>query len=233
MIKRLLAVLTAFLFLPALSHPRPPKVSGNYEQGSRYAIAYEDPATPLLPWTEFIQEEQDRWSYKFNKGHLQLSQVLNNRFRYTARFNWNQKDFPYADINNRNIMRYYRAFCWIGLSDDFDLRLEYYLRDQVYDFRNWDNLIHAPNMRLRWNIDRGRKKRANFFLRLNSQRYAEDSERWKNRDHWSARINYQEEVYEKLLLKAQYSYAFRRYTENPDQSPAEKKSISAGFEYQF
>ncbi len=232
---RLFILLFLFLLLPALVWARPPKVSGNYERGSRYAVAYDDPVLPV-PWIEFVEAEeleQESWAYNFHKGHLQVSQILSSRFRYTTRFNWNHKDFPYADINNRNIMRYYRTFCWIGLSRDFDLRLEYYLREQVYEFRPWDNLIHVPSMQIRWNIDRERKRRANLFLRLNAQRYAEESETWKDKNQLSARINYQEEVFERLILKAQYSYVFRRYTDNPDQVSAEKKSISAGFEYQF
>ncbi len=177
--------------------------------------------------------EQETWAYKYDKGYLQVAQNVSGRFRYTARFNWNRKDFPHATLNNRNILRYYRTYCWIGISDALNLRLEYYLREQDYKFRSWDNLTHVPNMRLRWDIDRERKRRANLFLRFNSQRYADEEETWKDKDQISARVNYREEIFNRFLLKAQYSYVFRQYTDNPDESNAVKKAVSTGFEYQF
>ncbi|GEM_PF-2809162 len=233
--KKIIMLMVIFLLFPLILKAAAPRVSGNIEQGSRYAVPYDKFGT-LTPWMELKDEnEQETWAYNYNKGYLQVAQRLTPGFRYTARFSWNWRDYPYAEpeLNNKNVMRYYRTFCWITLSDDFDMRLEYYLRQQVYEVRPWNNLIHVPNLRLRWNIDRQSRRRANLFLRLNSQRYADEGEIWKNRDQFTARVNYQQEVYEKLLIKAQYSYALRKYTDNPDESTALKKSASAGFEYQF
>jgi len=235
--KLIFALVGALLFVWVEGHSRPPKVSGNFEQGSRYAVPYDEFAYPLPLWQEGLDEEfeQETWAYNYHKGYVQVAQVVNPRFRYTARVNWNWKDFPHQDpeLNHRNVMRYYRTFCWITLSSDLALRLEYYIRDQAYKIRPFDNLTHVPGLQLRWDIDKERKRRANLFLRLNSQRYAEDSETWKDRDHWSARVNYREEVFGGLLLNAQYAYTFRRYTDNPDRTSAVKRAVSGGFEYQF
>ena len=233
--KAALLFFTVMILLPRYAYPRPgpPRISGNIESGSRYALPYEEFGVPF-PWTEYAADfEQESWAYNYHQGHVQVSQTVNSRFRYAARFNWISRDYPYADLNNRNVMRYYRSYCWLNLHRNLALRVEYYLRQQVYEWRPWDNLTHVPNIQIRWDIDRERRRRANLFLRLNSRRFLDAGETWKDRDQLSARVNFQEEVFERLILKAQYSYNFRHYTDNPDQTTAVKKALSAGFEYQF
>jgi len=234
--KKLLIIAAILLINPAgVLAQRKPKLTGNVEQGSRYAVPYDEIGLPSV-WTEFSDEfEQETWAYNYNKGYLQVAQTINPRFRYSTRISWDSKDFPWQepDVNNKNTMWYYRTYCWITFSKELALRLEYYLRDQQYDIRPWNNLTHVPSMQLRWDIDKERKRRANLFLRLNTRRFSDEDEIWKDRDQLSARVNYQEELFARLLLKAQYSYTFRRYTDNPNQTSAEKRAVSAGFEYQF
>jgi hypothetical protein len=141
-----------------------PKISGNIEQGSRYALPYEESGT-LMPWIEATEEgSQESWSYDFSKGYLQLYQQLNSKVRYTVRYNYIKKDFYAAETNNKNDLNYYRAYSWIKLSELFNLKVEYYLRHQAYAYRPWDNIMHAPNMQLRWDIDKSKKRRANLFM---------------------------------------------------------------------
>lgn len=233
--KQLVLISIVLLLNPFVVYGAKPTISGNVEQGSRYAVPYDDlDVFPLV--TEFTEEfEQESWAYNYRKGYLQVTQTLNPKFRYSARVNWDAKEFPWQDLalNNKNTVVYYRTYCWITFSKALALRLEYYLREQKYDTRPWDNLTYVPNLQLKWDIDPSRKRRANLFVRLNSRRFDDEGEVWKDRDQVSARINYQEEVFGRLLLKAQYSYVFRRYTDNPDRANAEKKAISAGFEYKF
>lgn len=230
-----LVIGAALLFIPSAASPRPPRISGNFERGSRYAVPYDEIGLPSA-WAVLPEEfEQETWAYEYNKGYFQVAQRVNPLFRYSARLSWNSKDFPWQEpeLNNKNTMWYYRAYCWLTFSRELALRLEYYIRDQRYEIRDWDNMTHVPSMQLRWDIDRERKRRANLFLRYNTQRFAEEEESWKDKNQISARVNYQEEVFGNLLLKAQYSYVFRRYRDNPDRSSAVRRAVSTGFEYQF
>jgi len=208
-----------------------PKISGNIEQGARYAIPYDEVAFPT-PWIEVSKQyEEESWAYNFNKGYLQLSQKVNDKIRYVVKYNYIWKDFFDANTNNKNVLNYYRTYSWINLNDKLDLKLEYYLRHQNYNYRPWDNFTHVPHILLKWEINK--KRDLDLSLRYKSQRYNKSSETWKDKDQISTSIGYKEIFGEKLGLKANYKYTFRQYTDNPDESNAVKKSLSIGFDYQF
>ncbi len=220
------------VFLAAgIGFAKPPKISGNFEQGSRYALSYDETGFPT-PWVEATEcDAVETWAYNFHKGYLQLSHKLNDRVRYVTKYNYIRKDFYAAETNNKNILRYYRTYSWIKLSNKFDLKLEYYLRQQDYYIRPWDNLVHVPHLYLKWAINK--KRKANFSLRFKSQRYDDSKETVKDKNQISSYAGYKEKIGKNLTLKAKYKYIIRHYTDNPNESNAVKKSLSAGFEYQF
>lgn len=96
------------------THAKPPKISGNYEQGSRYAIDYDEIEYPTF-WFEEVEEDidQETWAYNFEKGYLQLSQQINKDIRYTVKYDYIYKDYFAANINNKNRLNYYRTYSWL------------------------------------------------------------------------------------------------------------------------
>jgi len=70
-------------------------------------------------------------------------------------------------------------------------------------------------------------------LRFKAQRYADPGETWKNKNETVFNLGYKEEVGKSLVLRTEYKYTFRHYTNNIDEKNASKKALSAGFEYQF
>jgi hypothetical protein len=229
--KLIFAVLTAVFVLSIKGYTKPPKVSGNIEQGSRYAIPYDDVGFPT-PWVEATEgDAEESWAYNFHKGYLKLYHRLNDRIRYTVKYNYIKKDFFAAETNNKNILRYYRTYSWFKLSNAFDLKLEYYLREQNYYIQPWNNLVHVPHMLLKWEIND--KRDASFSVRYKAQRYDDPEETWKDKNQVSSYVKYKEDILDNLSLNAGYRYTYRHYTNNPDESNAIKKSLSAGFDYQF
>jgi len=212
-------------------HAKAPKVSGNYEQGSRYAIPYDDIDYPSMWFEETEDIDQEAWAYNFSKGYLQLAQTINKDFRYVVKYNYIFKDFFAATTNNKNLINYYRTYSWIGLPYNLRLKLEYYIRQQDYSFRPWDNLTHVPHVLLKWKYDN--KRSADLSIKFKAQRYDEEAEAWKDKNQVDSYIGYKEKITDKLTLNAKYKYTFRHYTDNPDETNAVKKSFSAGFDYQF
>ncbi len=229
--KLLFAVLTAFFIISVKGHTKPQKVSGNIEQGSRYAIPYDEAGFPT-PWIEATGDSADEtWAYNFHKGYLKLYQRLNDKFRYTLKYNYIKKDFFEATTNNKNILRYYRAYSWVKLSNALNMKLEYYLREQKYYIQPYNNLAHVPHVLLKWEISD--KRDASCSVRYKAQRYDDPDEVQKDKNQVSSYLKYKEDILENLTLNAGYRYTYRHYTENPDKSNAVKKSLSAGFDYQF
>jgi hypothetical protein len=211
---------------------KPPRLSGNFEQGSRYAISEEELDFPAIMFDEVDEDiDQETWAYEFTKGYLQLSQTLNDRMKYVFKYDYLYKDFFAADTNNRNRLDYYRTYSWIGLSDALKLKVEYYLRNQDYEFRSWDNLTHVPHMLLQFKPDD--RRAASISLRYKAQRYNEATEEWKDKNEVISYLAYKEKVFDKLTVNAKYKYTIRHYTDNPDETDAIKKSFSMGFDYQF
>ncbi len=231
MFKKFIVMLIVVFLAAGIGFAKPPKISGNFEQGARYALPYDETGFPT-PWVEATEGDAvETWAYNFHKGYLKLYHRLNKTVRYIAKYNYIWKDFHAAKTNNKNILRYFRTYSWIKLSNKFDLKLEYYLRQQHYYIRPWDNLEHVPHLYLKWDINK--KRKANFSLRFKSQRYDVPEETTKDKNQISSYARYKEEIGENLTLKAKYKYTFRHYTANPDKSNAVKKSLSGGFEYQF
>lgn len=213
---------------------KPPKISGNYEQGSRYSIPYDEIKYPTW-WFEEIEDiDQESWAYNYDKGYLQLSQTVNKKFRYSVKYDYLDKDFFAAmsdETNNRNRLNYYRTYSWIGLPANFKVKVEYYLRQQDYVYRPWDNLTHVPHLLLQWKPDK--KRTADLSMKYKAQRYDEVTEIWKDKNQMDTAIGYKEKVTDKLTLNTRYKYTFRHYTDNPDEPNAVRKSFSVGFDYQF
>jgi len=228
---KILLILTILLVLSIKGYSKPPKISGNYEQGSRYAIPYNEFGYPT-PWVEASEQfEEETWAYNFSKGYLKLSQRINKNYRYVVKYKYIRKNFYEADLNNKNRLDYYRTYSWIGLNDKMDLKLEYYLRHQNYYIQPWDNLTHVPHILFKWKINDKIKTRAS--VRYKSQKYKDPEETWKDKDYITSYVGYEQEITDNLELKGKYRYLFRRYTDNPEETNAVKKSLSAGFEYQF
>ena len=105
-------------------YAKPPKVSGNYEQGSRYAIDYDEIEYPTF-WFEEMEEDidQESWAYNFEKGYLQMSQEINKDLRYTVKYDYIYKDYFAAAINNKNRLDYYRVYSWVDLPYNFRTKL--------------------------------------------------------------------------------------------------------------
>lgn len=229
--RKILIIILMVMLVSGTALSKPPKISGNIELGTRYPLPYDEIGLPI-PWAEATGEYPvEAWAYNFHKGYLRLAQKVSKNFRYVVKYNYIWKDFYAAVTNNRNILNYYRAYSWIKLSKDFDLRLEYYIRQQDYTYRPWDNLTYVPHMLLKWKISD--ERRADLSLRTKFQRYSDPDEIWKDKNHISARLGYKEKIGERLSLKAKYNYTFRQYTANPDEPSAVKRSLSAGFDYQF
>lgn len=212
-------------------YSKPPKISGNYEQGSRYAIPYDEMEYPTFWFEEAEDIDQESWAYNFEKGYLKLSQQVNKDIRYTVKYDYIYKDFFAATTNNRNRLNYYRAYSWFNVPYNFRIKLEYYIRQQDYTFRPWDNLTYIPHVLFQWKPNK--KRTADLSLRYKEQRYDEDTETWKDKNHIDTYLGYKEKVSEKVTLNTKYKYTFRHYTDNPDESNAVRKSFSVGFDYQF
>ena len=231
--KILLAVITVFSV--SNLYAKPPKISGNYETGDRYAIDYEeDEIDYSYLFGDAEEADQEAWAYKFDKGYLQLSQTVNDRVRYVIKYDYLDKDFFAATsdaTNNSNRLNYYRAYAWFGLTESLKLKAEYYLRAQDYEHRDWNNLSHVPHLLLQWSPAKTRT--ADVSLRYKAQRYDDETEAWKDKNQVDSYIGYREKLTDSLTLNARYKYTFRAYDDNPDQSDAIKKSFSAGFDYQF
>jgi len=227
-----LLVLTLMVLCCKGVEAKPPKVSGNYEQGSRYAIPYEELEYPTF-WFEELEEdlEQESWAYNFEKGYLQVSQSVNKSFRYVVKYDYIYKDFFAAQTNNKNRLDYYRVYSWTDIPYNMRLKLEYYIRNQDYAVRPWDNMTHVPHILLQWKPNS--KRKADLSVRYKAQRYDEISEIWKDKNQIDSYIGYQEKINDKLTLNTRYKYTFRHYTDNPDENNAVKKSLSVGFDYQF
>lgn len=228
--KNLIIILMVML-VSGTALSKPPKISGNIEQGTRYPLPHDEIGFPT-PWIEATEEYPvESWAYNFHKGHLQLAQKVSKNFRYVVKYNYIWKDFYAAETNNKNILSNYRVYSWIKLSKDFNLRIEYYIRQQNYNYRPWDNFTYVPHILLKWKITD--KRKADVSLRSKFQRYSDPGQIWKDKNQISAGLGYKEEIGERLTLKAKYNYTFRRYTDNRDETNAVKKSLSAGFDYQF
>ncbi len=215
-------------------YAKPPKISGNYEQGSRYSIPYDEIEYPTWWFEETEDIDQESWAYNYDKGYLKLSQTINKGFKYTVKYDYLEKDFFAAasdNTNNKNRINYYRTYSWIGLPSNFRLKLEYYLRQQDYTFRTWDNLTHVPHLLLQWKP--AKTKTADLSLKYKAQRYDEDTETLKDKNQVDSYIGYKEKVTDKLTINTKYKYTFRKYTDNPTESNAVRKSFSVGFDYQF
>ncbi|MFW6129682.1 MAG: hypothetical protein ACOC56_00770 [Atribacterota bacterium] len=224
-------ILTVVFIFYIKGYSKPPKLSGNYEQGSRYALAYDEMGFPF-PWIEASEQlEEESWSYNFNKGYLRLSQRINKNYRYAVKYNFIEKDFFGSDLNNKNILNYYRTASWIGLNDKMDLKVEYYLRHQNYYIRPWDNITHVPHVLFKFKVNNKINTRAS--VRYKSQKYKDPDETWKDKDYIVSYLGYNQKITDRLILKGKYNYLFRHYTDNPDQTNAVKKSLSVGFDYQF
>ena len=222
----------SILLLAGQANAKPPKVSGNYEQGSRYAIDYdeEDIVSSLF---EDINEEldQETWAYDYTKAYLQLSQEIKKGLKYTLKYDYLDKDFFAATTNNKNRINNYRIYSWMDLPQNFRLKAEYYLKHQDYTYRDWDNMTHVPHMLLQWKPVKGRI--ADLSIRYRTQKYSEDTEAEKDKNQVSTYLGYKEKLNDNLTLKAKYKYTFRKYTDNPTETNAVRKSFSAGFDYQF
>jgi len=231
MFKKILVCLMVLCFSAALYAATPPKLSGNIEQGTRYALPYDDAGFPT-PWVEATEQSKvESWAYNYHKGFLQVAQKVSSRLRYVVKYNYIWKDFIKADNTNKNLINYYQTYAWIKLNPALDLKVEYYLRHQDYYYMPWNNLTHVPYMYLKWKISD--KRKANAALRFKAQRYADPGETWKNKNETVFNLGYKEEVGKSLVLRTEYKYTFRHYTNNIDEKNASKKALSAGFEYQF
>ncbi len=219
------------ILITANIYAKPPKISGNYERGSRYAIPYDEIEYPTWWFEETEEIDQESWAYNYNKGYLKLSQIINKKFRYSVKYDYLEKDFFATATNSKNRLNYYRAYSWIGLPSNFKLKVEYYLRHQDYSFRTWDNLTHIPHILLQWKPAETRT--ADISLKYKAQRYDEETETWKDKNQVDSYVGYKEKVNEKLTMNTKYKYTFRNYTDNPTESNAVRKSFSVGFDYQF
>ena len=127
------------MLLVANCYAKPPKVSGNYEQGSRYAIEIDEEDYFVFDLTEVDDvDEQEAWAYDFSKGYLQLSQTVNDKFRYVVKYDYLDKDFFAATsdaTNNKNRLNYYRTYSWIELPRNLKLKLEYLHLCRYMSFR--------------------------------------------------------------------------------------------------
>jgi len=228
---KIVILVLIFAFVSQIGIAERPKISGDYEHGSRYALPYDEIGYPT-PWIEVAEEfEEEAWAYNFRKGNFQVSQRLSKKFRYVVKYDFIWKDFFSATTNNKNMLNYYRTYSWINLNDHLDLKLEYYIRLQNYEFQPWDNLTHVPHMLLKWTINK--KRNARLSVRYKDQRYDDPEETWKDKAQISSYVDYNEKIGDKLKFNVSYNYIFRRYTDNPDETNAVKKSISVGFDYQF
>ena len=224
-------VLLSVVLLSANLYAKAPKISGNYEQGSRYAVPYDEIEYPTW-WFEEIEDiDQEAWAYNFDKGYIKLAQTINKNLKYVVKYDFLNKDFFAAITNNKNQLNYYRAYSWIGLPNNFKLKVEYYIRAQDYEFRPWDNLTHVPHLLLQWKPTK--KRTADISLRYKAQRYDEATEVWKDKNQIDSYLGYKEKISDKLTLNTKYKYTFRKYTDNPDKANAVRRSFSVGFDYQF
>ena len=68
--KRGLIFLTALCFICVQIYAKSPKKSGNYEQGSRYAVDYDEVEYPTF-WFEQAEEDidQENWADNFEIGY--------------------------------------------------------------------------------------------------------------------------------------------------------------------
>jgi hypothetical protein len=228
--KKLLVIMAICLMGYSISFAKAPKIAGNFESGSRYSVEY-DELEEIFFHEDTEDMEQETWAYDFQKGYLQLSQEVNKNLRYSLKYDYISKDFYAATTNNKNKLDYYRAYSWIGLPSNFKLKVGYYVRQQDYTIRQWDNMTHVPNMLLQWKPDS--KKVASLSMRYKAKRYDESTETWKDADEIASYIGYTTKVWQGLTLNTKYRYNFRRYVDNPDKSNSVKKSLSVGFEHQF
>lgn len=232
MLKKIIYLGLSFaLLFSGVLRAKPPKVSGNYEAGSRYALPYDEIEYPTWYFEEIEDIDQEPWAYDFKKGYLQLSQVLKKDLRYVVKYNFIYKDFFAAQTNSRNLINYYRTYSWVGLPYNLNVKLEYYLRQQDYSYKPWDNLTHVPNLLLKWKPNT--KRGADLSVRFKAQRYEEEAQEWKDKNQVDSYVGYEERITDDLTVNAKYKYTFRHYTDNPEKTNAARKSVSVGFDYQF
>ncbi|MFC2061450.1 DUF5777 family beta-barrel protein [Elusimicrobiota bacterium] len=228
---KIIKILFVLMLVTQSAFAKPPKVSGNYEQGSRYAVPYDEIEYPTWWFEETEEIDQETWAYNYDKGYLQVSQILNKDFRYAVKYDYLEKNFFAATTNNKNRLNYYRAYSWIGLPYNMRLKTEYYIRHQNYGIRPWDNMTYVPHLLIQWKPNT--KRSTDVSVRYKVQRYDEDTEVWKDKNQIDTYVGYREKVSEKLTLNTRYKYTFRTYTDNEDESNAVRKSMSVGFDYQF